>query len=549
MRDLMRLVIVAIMSFAVVCIAMVYSRGGDLNTAVRFVTDGVSGAVADVGREIAGEPEAATPPAPLRYDISVARPNGSSWIGLAGFPDQTEISFPLPRGGHYLEGELDLDFVTQLTTHGDGLMTLAVNGTAREQVVLESGIANHKVRIALSPTDMAHDRVVLQMSARGTTGGGQICPTDARNAGAAVTLSASSSMELSSDRPLEDAVGALLMAPQPFVLSPSAEPGNNAFSIWANQRLNRGGINARFGAAGTGETAVTAAQHVISSASIAARNVLVGPAAVGQLIAAAGSEAAIPDAWPIPVASLGAETTVKTFRGSRRWTIPFNAADLPEGKLPEQLDLKLKASPLARGSDWVVRVTLNGNLIDAQRFNGFSDDIEVIVALPQERMLPSNALMVELVDTTPNEGECARVPEAQAQLLPESQLIDAGAATSEWAQLIETLAGKADFSLIAGDGLTPAQASRASELVALLVARNASLSFTSTEGAQLIIAHRGSLAAQMAGIPANTPIKAILPMTTASGLALTVLAVPGAEFGRALERLGPDDVVLLATGL
>src|SRR5690606_6183722 len=124
------------------------------------------------------------------HTLSLARPMAASWVGLAGFPDQSEIVFRIPRGEAWLSGALELVFDTQLTEHGDGLPTLSVTGTPRGQLVLDSGRNTQRARIELTAADLGSDRLVLHMSGRGTTNSGQICPTDAANSGSAVTLAA-----------------------------------------------------------------------------------------------------------------------------------------------------------------------------------------------------------------------------------------------------------------------------------------------------------------------------------------------------------------------
>lgn len=542
MRDLVRLLVVGVMSLAIVGVAMIYSRGGDLNSAMQSLTAGVSGVFADVTESVSGTDETRAE----TYQLSLTRPNAARWVGLAGFPDQTEVSFPLPPGGQYLSGRLNLDFDTQLTAEGDGLMTLSVNGTARGQVVLDSGRANHQVQIDLTPADLAGDRVVLHLAGRGTTGGGQICPTDAVNAGSAVTLSADSRLELTSDRPLPNATSALVVAPQPFVLTSEPTSGGIAFAIWANQQFNRAGIASRIGTAGAGETAIRVSDHTTIAAGMASGSVLAGQGAVDQVIAASGAVLPPLTTWPVSVTDLGAETTVKTFRGSRRWTIPFNAADLPHGALPDQFSLRLATTPLAGTADWLLRITLNGNLIDTQRIAGSADAISRAITLPPERLLPKNALQVELIDTTTSDSLCARLPDVQAQLLPESQFSDTAPATMAWASLIENLAASRQVSIDAWSGLTPAQANSASAVLASILPRTTQLPFGAQGAITLTVTDRANFAQQLSAISAGTPIQAILPAASAS---LLVVAVPSPELGAALQRLGPDDVIILATGL
>lgn len=543
MRDLLRLIAIGLLSFAIVGFAMLYTRGGDVTTVFRSVSDGVTSAVSGIG-SLAGAGEGGRA-GPETFTLNLERPRAAAWVGLAGFPDQSEIVFRIPRGEAYLSGALNLVFDTQLTEHGDGLLTLGVNGTPRGQLVLDSGRHTHRARIELTAADLAGDRLVLQMAGRGTTNTGQICPTDAANSGSAVTLTAESGLELVSATAPADTIGVLLASPGSLALQPGANRGDMALAVWASQRLKRAGIDARLSTGGPGETSVLVTSHAVTVNATESEpgTMLAGEEAVMALVSAAASSPPPPANGPVTVADLGAETIIKSFRGSRRWTVPFNAADMPGGSLPEAFALRLKATPLAGGNDWVTRVTLNGNLIATYRVAGSTDTLSFDVALPAERMLPANTLVVELVDTTPNEGICTRAPDAQAQLLPESSLLNSASATSGWAQLIERLAASPEIGLDA-EGLDLAHARRASELLELVLPRRADMRFDGEGQMRLKAVARDAAATAIA--LAGPSAEVVLPVTTNTGRSVAVLT-PGSELDSALQQLGADDVVVIVT--
>lgn len=550
MRDLLRLLILAVMSFAVVGVAMVYSRGGDFGIAIRTVGDGVAGLADSLGESMGlSEPSSSHIAPDALYTVALSRPNATQWAGLAGFPDQSEVSFPLPRGYPRVAGALVLGFDTQLAEHGDGLMTLSVNGISRGQIVLDSGRAKHQIRIELTPVDLAGDRIVLHMAGRGNTNSGQICPTDAANSGSAVTLSPDSALELQFDRPLSDAVQALAVAPQPLVLQPNASEEDMALTIWANQRFNQHGIVARIGAAGTGETPVAISLNTEPAGGIPLSNSLHGENAVDQVVEALGVSPIQPQNWPVSVAELGAETTVKSFRGSRRWTIAFNAVDLPGGGLPEQFRLRLKTTLLSGTNDWVVRLSLNGNLIETRRFAGTTDTIGFDVPLPAERMLPSNSLVVELVDTTPNDGICSRGADAQAQLQPESALIDMTSAKNGWAKLVENLAGLTEVGLEADSDLSLAQAAQVGAMLSAILPRDVTPRFDGLGAVEVRMIGRQGLEQYLAGLGTDAIIKALVQSASAGNASPVLMEVSPTEPRSLLERLGPNDVAILISGL
>jgi len=548
MRDLFRLIALALISCAIVGAAMIYSRDGDLGASIRNVASTAGETLSVVGQKLAGAEAGASDNAAEgnSFPVTIGRAKAAQWVGLAGFPDQTELVFPIPAGATYQSGALVLSFDTQLTEVGDGLLTVSVDGTPRRQIVLEGGNASHQLRIELTAAELVLDRIVLGLAGRGTTNSGQICPVDAANSGSAVTLSADSRLELRADQPLTDAVDALLAAPSPLVLDGGQTASDSAMVAWANQQLNRGGVAARIGVAGAAETPVTLVDHAASAAGVATRNQLIGQQAIAQLIKAAGAAMPVPSAWPVTAADLGAETSVRSFRGSRRWTIGFAAADLPGGHLPEQFMVRLKATPLADDNDWVVRVTLNGNLIETRRLDGSADSIAFAVDLPEARLQPSNDLMVELVDTTGNEGVCRKASDAQAQLLPESALSDTSPPSTEWAELIEQIAAAPHISITSSAPLGDAHGAQASALLAMLLPRQAKVRFDGDAAVKLDMVDRAGFAATVAKLPVGQSVVAALPARGKA--AMTVVALPSPDFAAALAQLEADDVFVIIAG-
>lgn len=82
-----------------------------------------------------------------------------------------------------------------------------------------------------------------------------------------------------------------------------------------------------------------------------------------------------------------------------------------------------------------------------------------------------------------------------------------------------------------------------------MLPREASLRVNGKGSARLAITPTSGLAQVLSELGSPTSISAIVPMGGASGAALSVLAIPSLGLGSALERLGPDDVVIIASGL
>src|SRR5690554_5895155 len=130
MKDFMRLLFIAVLSFVIVGVAVAYTRDSDvlarLTSAVEpsalprlaFPASGVEAVEDDKGTE-----------------IWISRPGADQWVGLAGFPDSAEIRFALPAGVNFTAGTLNLALDAQLGANGDGRVTISVDGVRRGEVV------------------------------------------------------------------------------------------------------------------------------------------------------------------------------------------------------------------------------------------------------------------------------------------------------------------------------------------------------------------------------------------------------------------------------
>ncbi len=452
MRDLIRLIAVGVLVFVVVGFAMIYSRDSAFRYGVgTFVSNGW-GALGRTFSAIPGVGSNPDEPDLKVTELRILRPKQTSWMGLAGFPDQTEIRFPVPLVGGYTGGELDLRFDVQLAQGGDGLLSIAVNGTRRSEVVLNTGHNAYDVRIPLDAGDLLADHVLVQLSARGTTNSGQICPTDSANSGSAVSVLPESALLLRSMRETDHPETRLITMPEPLNLQLGSDLKSQTIAIWTMQRMKRAGVEAVL-VDGVGDTPSIEVVEVADAQVSTARNgniVLAGYKGIAQAIAFHRADLLAPGAlteWPVSVSRLTTETTVRNFRGSKRWVVPYKIADLPQGRMPTNFNLALKTSTLAEDFEWVVRVSLNGNLLETARLPGKTSDIRLNIALPVEIQGLSNSLHIELIDTSPNESICRAGPDAQAQLLPESGLIATGPQPAEgWGALVRQLAEAAIVS-------------------------------------------------------------------------------------------------------
>ncbi len=485
MRDLLRLLGIAVLVFAIVGFAMIYSRDSAFRYGVASFLSGTGGAVSRGFSDLTGLGRSDAP-ALETASLRIVRPSQTSWVGLTGLPDQTAVHFFVPQVGGYLEGWLDLRFDVQLAEGGDGLLSIAVNGERRSEIVLNTGHNAYDVEIPLTPADLLSDRVVVELSARGTTNSGQICPSDSANSGSAVSLLSESALVLTTLQQADDPETALIAAPDPLQLYLGTDTHSQTVTMWAAQHMKRAGVPSVIvdNTSAPGRIVVTDQTAAPDPVELEAGGTIVLNGSTGlrraiEFHRAESVPSGLPSGWPLSVETFTTETLARNFRGSKRWTIPYNMADLPGGLTPTRFDLALRVSELGEGNAWMVRVSLNGNLLHSERLPGEEPDIRLSIDLPTPLQRLSNSLLVELVDTSPNQSICRAAPDAQAQLLAESQLSASGTQPADgWGALVRELA-QAEFVVPGNHGLLSVnQATRVAAALAQFLPADAKVAFT-----------------------------------------------------------------------
>lgn len=552
MGDFLRLLSVAVLVFVIVGFALIYSR----NVAFRvglgtFASDTWSAAKNAVGLGADSDEERLA-----EAKMRIVRPNQSSWMGLAGFPDQVEVRFPIPQAVDRLAGDLELYFDAQLAEGGDGLLSVAVNGDRKGEIVLNTGHAPYELRVPLDDSDLLADSVVLTLSARGTTNSGQICPTETANSGSAILLLPESALVLRTLVPADLPETALILMDDPMHIDLTADQEGQAIAIWAAQLMERSGVSVLLVKDPQAQHSVRVAATGEDTLSLSENGqlVLAGRAGVDRTIAF--HRAFVPATeliqWPVSVEDLGAETTARTFRTSKRWLIPYKIADLPQGRTPTRFRLAIKASPLAEDFEWVARVLLNGNLLQSVRLPGTATDIAFDVELPLDLQGLSNLLVVELVDTSSNQSICRAGPEAEAQLLPQSTLEATGAQPQDgWGALVRELAMAASVTPGNRSLVTVNQATRATTMLAEFLPLNANVSFTAAApGFSLTVIARQELEALFTSV-ANGTYEAEGPvwLVTDTGLSasnpLSLNDLRSADADAILAVMHPTDIAFV----
>ena len=201
-----------------------------------------------------------------------------------------------------------------------------------------------------------------------------------------------------------------------------------------------------------------------------------------------------------------------------------------------------------------MRISLNGSLLDTRRFAGTTQSIALPVALPAPLQDLANQLVIELIDTSPNQSICRAGPDAQAQLLPQTQLATGTAQPlTGWAAMVHDLAAAAPIALSVQAPLDPAQAQRASWMLGQFLPRNAIMAtpgdiaaaqITIATSADLQSAHR--LANDLGNCNATSSTHTYLvTASTSAQHPLTLTNLAGADLDSLLGSLGTGDIALL----
>src|SRR5690554_4511560 len=97
MRDLLRLLAIAVLVFAIVGFAMIYSRDSAFRYGLASFLSGTGGAISRGFSDLTGLGRGSDEPALETASLRIMRPNQTAWVGLTGFPDQTAVHFSVPQ--------------------------------------------------------------------------------------------------------------------------------------------------------------------------------------------------------------------------------------------------------------------------------------------------------------------------------------------------------------------------------------------------------------------------------------------------------------------
>lgn len=556
MRVYFRLLIVVVLVFVTVGFALVYSRDDDLRSGIGAFASETWGSLGRAVSEVT-DPGALPPPDPYprATELRLLRPNQTTWMGLTGFPDRMEIRFPIPQTFDYLVGDLRLKFDVQLAEGVDGLLSVRVNGKRKGEILLSAGSGAYDFHVPLDDNDLLMDNVLVELAARGNKSGGEACPSDVAEAGITIALLPESVLVLRTPTPMDAPESALiLMTDPPLRVDLGLDKEAQTYAIWAAQKMERSGVGVRLVDDPLAERSIRIVPVGEPPISFSEDDQILLSASTGVDRAIAFHRAYTPEplgSWPVSVAALGTETIAQNFRGSRRWAVPYKIANLPQGLTPTRFELSIRASRLAEDFEWVLRVLLNGNLLQSVRYPGNDPDMNLEVDLPIDMQGLANTIVVELVDTSPNTTMCRAGAEAEAQLLPQSALRTGGTQPREgWGDFIRKLADAPNVRWDEQSLLTVSQASRAAAMLTEFLPIDANVASADGPGYSLSVLDRQQLEATFAAIAdgtfeANGPVWLITDARISASTPLSLFDLMSADADAILASMYATDIAFL----
>jgi hypothetical protein len=392
------------------------------------------------GREPPYQAPAGTPTvAALRVE-----PEGA--MILSGFPAYQSAEFLLPISARPLAGELRIDATVQAVAGAEGAMRVSVNGTRRGELLLHPGRSTSTLLIPLLPEELAGERVAVTFSLAGAS---PLPPCGLEAASPVVVeVESSSRLDLTLDRPLEDARDRVLTWGRQVRVgwADRLPAGERERRLALAADLARRGLPVSFVSTGDRDGLDTEALRTL----------------VASDFARPGDAEAT---WPVPVAADGANAGARRFVRGTTWRTRYEASAMPGGTYPSALGLSLVLGPLPDAEAWTVTATLNGRLVHTERATAGA--LSRHIPLPQAAQAAANAIEVSAFSSHDPEGVCNGGPELVAEMTAASVLYGGGKAFSDGLTALHAaLAGHDTIHVEVGAATVPADAALAARLIA-----------------------------------------------------------------------------------
>lgn len=324
---------------------------------------------------------------------------------LSGLPAYAGMEFRLPVDARPTSGDFDLSFTTLVAQDVQGVLRISINGTRRADYLLKQGENVDSVQVQLTPEELASGVVNVSLSLQGRGSSAQCTSEDAIPA--VVAINGASGLRLNLDA-----------APQ---------SARDQLALWGNRiPVNLADIDA------DGDAQSDYATVIHQSAILAEKGynpVVTGNGVSLETLRSLAGETsrqrafAIPANYPIPLSSDPSNEGLRKFTKRASWGYDYSVEDLPTGRLPSALDLKLKVGPASESLQRSLVVTLNDRLLFSRRIAQGVEDIDQSIIIPAKAHSRTNALNIAVSAYDTQDNPCGNLVQSVAELLPETVLV------------------------------------------------------------------------------------------------------------------------------
>lgn len=365
---------------------------------------------------------------------------------LSGLPSYAGLEFRLPVDARSTSGDLDLAFTSLVADDVEGVLRVSINGVKRADYLLNEGEQTDALQIQLTPAELASGVVSVGVSLQGR-GAIAECTSDDAIA-AVVNIAGTSGLRLNLSGAPESARDRLALWGDRIPVSWSSElsAGDASSAVRGAAILHSKGYRPLFTSDGV------TLEELLSFAGEADRR----------------TSFSVPASYPIALVSDPTNEGLRKFTHRTNWRYAYDAGDLPEGRLPSALDLRMQVGPATSRLDRDVTVTLNNRLLFSRRIGSDVDRVNQSIAIPAAMQSTSNALEISVSAYDTDDLRCGDIAQSVAELLPETVLRagDTGAAGE-----LETLRGlltRSGSVALTADGLSAPDAKAAAFLLSAL---------------------------------------------------------------------------------
>lgn len=336
------------------------------------------------------------------------------WIASAGFADGQTFDLALPARTPYSDAVIELDVTATLEEGTTGRLRIGVNGEDRGQIVLNSGISAHKVRIPLRPIDKLRNWVSVSVSAIGNNPKAE-CTTD-WTGGVVVTVEPTSRIVVGIDEPVTNLVDRLLVSGSPVRIVWGDETDGQISSAtpqvpWPVVGMPGSAVFVDPDEALDTDVRATGEELLQLSQFVRERDIAIRKLAGG-----------IEEVWPVHRLLPDTTSAAREFRNRATWQITYDQALMPDQQLPDQFHFDLTVTSSDATINWLLAVILNGRILHSERISPEEAQISRDIALPSGAQKQINDLRITLTSDEEKIGRCVQGRPAAAQLEPSSNL-------------------------------------------------------------------------------------------------------------------------------